>query len=587
MKFLKYILVFFLLIITNAVSLSPVKATVDPLASPNNKFGIHMISPTNDESLPAATLVNSNGGDWGYITILIESKNRDHNKWQAFFDDLRRKHLIPIIRLATEPEKDYWKKPYDGEEAAWADFLDSLDWPTKNRYILVYNEPNQGQEWGGTVDPKSYARILDKTITALKNKNSDFFILNAGFDASAPQKTPKYMDEVTFLTQMEEEVPGILNRLDGWSSHSYPNPGYVGSPDATGRISVRTWIWEIALLRKFGVTKTLPIFITETGWKHAEGLNFDKSLPSAEKIGEYYESAFTGAWNSNQIVAISPFLLNYQEAPFDHFSFKKITDEKQNIKILGTSTENNLTYDPNYHSCYGSLMDISKTTGKPIQENKAELKKGEIYSSLVSGETYNIQMTFKNTGQSIWNENGPIELRAIKSGDDLHIETKLIDPKNKIEPGQSAIFNVTFKAPNNGEYIASLQLYNDGKEFDTAPLVFPTAIKSPVQLVLKTDLKWKKDFSGDYILTISSNSIDSSSLINIDSSGLSKKFEARYLLPDYSFNFTLQKTFYKPKTITIKVLPGENILDFGTLEPNLLSALLKPNDLWRLLPFSN
>lgn len=583
MKIFKYILIFFLLCIINSVSISPAKATVDPLSSQNNKFGIHMISPTIDESSPAASLVNSNGGDWGYITILIESKDRNHNKWQAFFDDLRRRHLIPIIRLATEPKEDYWKRPYDGEEIAWADFLDSLNWPVKNRYILVYNEPNQGQEWGGSVDPVSYAKVLDKTISALKNKNPDFFVLNAGFDASAPEKAPKFMDEKTFLTQMEEAVPGILNKLDGWASHSYPNPGFVGSPNAVGKGTVRTWIWENQILNSLGVTKALPIFITETGWKHAEGIYFDKSLPNVDTVGGYYKTAYNTAWNSNRIVAVTPFLLNYQEVPFDHFSFKKITGEKQNIKILGLSTE---APDPNYYSCYEQLMGVSKTTGNPIQDNEAELTKGEIYSSLVSGETYDIQMTFKNTGQSIWNDGENIELRAIKGADELQMQTSILKSQ-KVEPGQSLTFNLKLKAPVSGTYDVSLQLFNDNKEFDTAPFVFTTTIKAPVQIILISALQWKDNFSGNYILTVSSNSIQNSTAVTLNALGVSKKVETKYILPDYIFNFTLQKPFYKPKTISMRVKPGQNILNFGVLEPDLLSALFKPKDFWHLLPFSN
>lgn len=587
-KILTFSLIYFLLfLLTITYTLTPVYAIVDPISSPNNKFGIHMISPTIDESSPAATLVNSSGGNWGYITILIESKSRDHNKWQAFFDDLRRKHLIPIIRLATEPEKDYWKRPYEGEEIAWADFLDSLNWPTKNRYVVIYNEPNQGQEWGGTVDPKSYARVLDKTITALKNKNPDFFVLNAGFDASAPQKTPKYMDEEVFLTQMEEEVPGVLNRLDGWSSHSYPNPGFVGSPYGAGRTSVRTWIWESLLLQRFNVTKILPIFITETGWKHAEGKDYDKSLPAADKIGDYYETAFTTAWNSNRIVAVSPFLLNYQDYPFDHFSFKKITGDVQNIKILGVSTNEQSTSNLAYYSCYNQLKDLPKTNGKPIMDNKAELTKGEIYSSLVTGETYNIFLTFKNTGQSIWNDGCDILLKATNGEKELQIDPIRLKQDQKIEPGQTATFNLKLKAPENGTYNVSLQLFNNNKEFDTAPFVFTTTIKSAVQLTIKSSLQWKKDFSGDYILTVSSDSIENSSGVKLNTEGYSNKIEAKYLLPDYMFDFTLQKPFYKAKTIKVKVKPGENALDFGTLEPDMLSAVFKPGDFWKLLPFSN
>lgn len=583
MKLLKYFLILLMLFI-NILIKNEAKAIVDPKLSPNNKFGIHMISPTIDESSPAGVLVNSSGGDWGYITILIESKDRDHNKWQAFFDDLRRRHLVPIVRLATAPENNYWKRPYDGEETAWADFLGSLNWPTKNRYVLVYNEPNQGQEWGGSVDPKSYARVLDKTITALKNKSPDFFVLNAGFDASAPQKPPQFMDEEEFLEEMEAEVPGILSRLDGWSSHSYPNPGFVGLPTQQGRTSVRTWIWESLLLQRY-LQKDLPIFITETGWKHAEGKDFDKSLPLSIKLEDYYKNAFENAWSSTRIIAVTPFLLNYQEAPFDHFSFKRITGEKQNIKILGVSTEEN--FDPYYYSFYGSLSKLPKQKGKPVQINSAELTKGEVYSTLVAGERYNIFLTFKNTGQSIWNDGDKIELRAKKGGTELNIEPVELNSSQKIEPGQSATFNLKLRAPDTGIFDVSMQLYEGSIEFDSPSVDYKTTIKSAVVLNLKSSLKWKKDNSGDYVLTISSDSIENSSGISLNKAGYSDSIEAKYLLPDYTFDFTLRKPFYKPKTIRMKVSAGENKMDFGELEPDIISALFKPKDLWSLLPFSN
>src|SRR5690349_16915411 len=96
----------------------PALAVVDPLSVSNNKFGIHIISPTVDEVKPASELVNSTGGDWGYITVIIEDSERDHQKWQDFFDLLRQKHLIPLVRLATSPDGGNWKVPYQGEETA-------------------------------------------------------------------------------------------------------------------------------------------------------------------------------------------------------------------------------------------------------------------------------------------------------------------------------------------------------------------------------------------------------------------------------------------------------------------------------------
>lgn len=555
-----------------------VLATVDPLSTPNNKFGIHIISATSQEASEAASLVNSSGGDWGYVTLLIESKDRDVSKWQQIFDDLRRKHLIPIVRLATKPVDDYWERPYEKEYEAWADFLDKLNWPIKNRYVIIYNEPNQGKEWGNFVDPKLYAETLDQTITALKNKNRNFFVLNAGFDASAPQKPPQFFDEETFLDQMSQAIPGIFNKLDGWVSHSYPNPGFVGSPMATGRGTVNTWGWELGVLKNFGLTKSLPVFITETGWRHAEGLKNDYSLPTSETVGEYFKLALENAWSDNKIVAVTPFLLNYQNDPFDHFSFKKITGEKQDTQILGVSY-------PDYYSQYESLMALSKNKGEPVQENKAKLIKGEVFKSLVVGEEYEVFITLKNMGQSIWNSGTQVVLTATEGGKNLGISPIPLPSQLHIEPGQEYTFPIRIKASLGGVHKVVLNLFSGNKPFDSPAIEFTTEVKSPVSLLIKSTLAWGKNPQGNYMLKVTGPLGDTIKQVSLDSSGQSREIEARFLLPDYSFEFILEKPFYKSKKIQQVLKSGTNTLNFDTLQPDILSAIFHPLKLWKLLPF--
>lgn len=555
-------------------------AVVDPLASPNNKYGIHIIQATESEIDPAQKLVNSSGGDWGYITVLIESKDRNPDKWQSVFNDLRRRHLIPIVRLATQAEGSYWKRPYDGEEIAWADFLDNLVWPIKNRYVTIYNEPNHATEWGNSVDARDYAKVLDKTITALKNKNEDFFVLNAGFDASAPEQLPKYQEQYSYMVTMNSEVPGIFNKLDGWVSHSYPNPGFISSPNAQGRGTVRTYLWELEVLKGLGVTKKLPIFITETGWKHAEGINYDRSLPTAETVANYYKNAFENAWNHPQIVAVTPFLLSYQEAPFDHFSFKKPSGETQNQRVLGAEY-------PEYYPQYQTLVNLNKTSGKPIQEYKAELIKGTVYKSIVAKEEYAIDLTFKNKGQAIWGEYEPVSLVPILGGNELGIESIKLEEGKKVEPGQEYTFKLKLKAPQSGTYNLVLNLANGSRQFVSDPLQFRTEVKSPVILKIKSSLKWKNNPAGEYILDVVGVVTQTFNKIILGSNGETGEIEVKPLVPDYAYDFTLSKPFYQSKTIRQSLNSGINILDFGELQPNIGSALLNPLELWRILPFSN
>lgn len=589
---LKIVLTLSFLYIVNFILYIPTAyAVVDPLSVSNNKFGIHIISPSTEEASAAADLVNTNG-NWGYITVLIESKDleKEHwnsslSKWQSFFNYLRNRHLIPIIRLATQPEGSYWKRPEEELAQKWAEFLDQLNWPAKNRYITIYNEPNHGKEWGNTVDPTTYAIALDTTITALKQKNADFFVMNAGFDASTPQEPPNYMDQWLFMQKMEETVPGIFNKLDGWVSHSYPNPGFIGSPNDTGRGTVRTWYWELQKLRELGVTKQLPIFITETGWRHSQGLKTDNSLPSPQTVAAYFTNAFENAWNNNKIVAVTPFLLNYQQEPFDHFSFKKATGEPQEHRVLGVQSSDQP--DSPFHPHYLALQQLQKAQGNPVQEHKAELIKGEIFTTMVAGETYNINFTFKNTGQSIWNDQEIVTLTPLVGGKEFGLKEISIPLDKKVEPGQEYTFNFQIHAPEGGLYKTVFNLKNGDDLFYNKPLEFNTEIKSPVVLIIKSSLKWKDVAAGDYLLTISGAVSQTIKGIQLTTEGISSEVEARHLLPGYTFSFTLQKDYYQQKTIEQKVESGINVINFGTLEPDLFSALFNPITLWNLLPFSH
>jgi hypothetical protein len=168
------------LILSLALLLFPISTWA---AQPNNIFGIHLAQPHPQEIRAASDLVNSNGGKWGYVTLVIQENDRNKDKWQNVFDELRELHLIPIIRLATQPEGENWRRPEPTDANDWADFLDSLNWVVKDRYIILFNEPNHGSEWGGEVDEKSYANVAFTFAKALKEKNSDFFIMLAGFDA--------------------------------------------------------------------------------------------------------------------------------------------------------------------------------------------------------------------------------------------------------------------------------------------------------------------------------------------------------------------------------------------------------------------
>lgn len=123
---------------------------------------------------------------------------------------------------------------------------------------------------------------------------------------------------------MNEAVPGIFNKLDGWAAHPYPQPNFSGNPLSKGRWSIRAYEDELNFLKsRLGEKKDLPVFITETGWAHSEGEKFDRSFLSEDKVAENYKIAFEKVWlKDDRVRAVMPFTIKYNP-PFDHFSWVK------------------------------------------------------------------------------------------------------------------------------------------------------------------------------------------------------------------------------------------------------------------------
>lgn len=276
----------------------------------NNKYGIHIVDPNDVPDV--APLVNSTGGRWGYVTLVISDRERNVDSWSKQFELMRRLKLIPIVRIATHTEGSGWVAAKHEDLDSWVKFLSSLPWPVKNRYIIPFNEVNHAAEWGGTVNPEQYADVFITLAKKLKDTSTDFFILPAGLDASAPSGNSA-LDESEFLSRIAQNRHEYFDYLDGWTSHSYPNPAFSGSPYAAGRGTLKTYEWELELLKPLGVNKNLPVFITETGWAH--------SLLSPDIISSYIQIASQNVWNDSRIVAVTPFLFQYQQWPFDIFSW--------------------------------------------------------------------------------------------------------------------------------------------------------------------------------------------------------------------------------------------------------------------------
>jgi len=416
-----------LLFLTTLISLlwasvSVTQAINDPRGHDNNRYGIHIINPSDLDD--AAALVNSSGGQWGYVTLVIREDQRDTNMWNEVFSRMSDLQLIPIVRIASVPENGVWRKLDMSEIGSWVTFLDSLNWPIVNRYVVVGNEPNHAKEWGGSVNPGEYADYLLSFSKAAKEKSSDFFILNAGFDASAPNGRA-YMSEDRFIRLMIDQYPDIFSHIDGWSSHSYPNPAFSGSSTDSGRGTVRTYLWEIDLLESFGIRHDLPVFITETGWAHdmeGEILGISSygrdrfSFRSTDEVSDELRRAFEEVWDDESVVAVTPFVLDHAEYPFENFSWRR--------------------RDGSFYKFYEEIQKLPKMEGNPPRANQWKV------IDLYQIDDRSAIGIVENTGQVDWKAN---------ESQDINDMSVMIRPINTkvISPNETALAYIETQESNS------------------------------------------------------------------------------------------------------------------------------------------
>jgi hypothetical protein len=520
----------------------PVHAVVDPFAVPNNRIGIHI---TDDHDLEAAAaLVNSQGGQWGYVTLVIREDDRNQQKWQHTFDKLRELKIIPIVRLATTMSPVGWTAPHPGQAKDWALFLNSLNWVVENRYIVLFNEPNHAKEWGGVLAPHDYVAVSQAFIQELKNTSNDFFIMPAGFDLMAPNSAVT-MEVSRYFKLMHSFDNQIFTRFDGWSSHAYPNPHFSGSPDAYGKTSVRGYKWEVNHLKQYGLSPDIPIFITETGW-NSDNIKPAKNLSVATKLEAYWLSVFSHAFNDHQIAAVTPFILRYLNPPFTGFSWL-----------------DPYTNEPLPH--YVAIQNFPKIAGNPNQLNSARLLAHNLPQELIVDSKYVFSLEYQNTGQTIW-DNTKTQLK-VTYPDGFHSE--LIDPVSLVKPFDTVNVSYAFTTPQiSGTYPITFTLIHNDQPFGEA-ITREIKLIPPPSFLVKIQLWYKRVSSGnDFALLI----YDEGDLVKeikpvTVTSGQAMVESIKGLIPGTTYRFVLTKPYYLPRQTYETINRGQTAVVFERLLP--------------------
>lgn len=518
----------------------------------NNKFGIHVTVPTDEDLASAAALVNGDTGAYGYVALVIQENNKDVHYWQQIFDKLRELKLIPLVRLATQPEGENWRAPNASDAKSWADFLGKLNWVTKARYVMLFNEPNHAAEWGGNVDPAQYGKVAAEFAYELKKQSPDYIVMLAGLDLAAPESRPIYADAYMFLQESLNEFckyftdkkVSCRDYIDAVASHSYPNPGFAGSPYDYGRTSIRGYEFEIQWFENL-LQKTLPVYITETGW--------DAQRIGQDTAASYFATAFADVWSPDaRVKAVTPFLLNYQGEPFLQFSF--FTQGEK----------------PQPYPKYTRMQSIPKKVGTPDIVDTAQMS-ADIPAQVVEGSQYEIPVIVRNTGQAIWDKSEyRVSVRKSDTPDFQLFAESVTLPKVKPRDETFVALKVKTGTSNivkTGKVAVVLE-----RGVETISTTLPTEVRMELRpsIELKLTLLSKGLSTGnDFEVQI----FDSTERLVYKNSpvavtlGVARVKDISNIIPGRKYRVVVLKPYYLPRQVISTMKVGENSLTFEPMLP--------------------
>ncbi len=282
-------------------------------------MGMHVLNPEEFSAAKNSLLIDGETQDqWYYMTVPLTLNDlNDLPRWQKLFTEARETHVIPIVRLATRYENGSWQQPTRKDIVDLITFLQKLEWPTEDRHIIAFNEVNHSKEWGGEIDPNSYANAFRFTSSWAHAQQASFIVMPAAMDLAAPNGRST-SEAFNYLASMYAFDPEIFTYADAWNSHSYPNPGFSTSPTKTDKMSLRGFEHELAFLAD-KTENTLPVYITETGW--------EDSRSTRPWLSSYYEYALQHIWTKDKVVAVTPFIYKGSPGPFSGFSFMTADDK--------------------------------------------------------------------------------------------------------------------------------------------------------------------------------------------------------------------------------------------------------------------
>lgn len=415
------------------------------------KFGVHMLSPSDEDYVKASELINSNGGANCWVTVVFREDEMKAEDLQRIHD-LARRHEFNIIHRLEKgfDDKGNWYMPTQDTVKKFIDEIETINPYSKDVYVTLGNEPTHSAMCGGCT-PEQYANWAADAIqilhTASRDDDITYQVGLAGQDLASPQQPANGLyDAGIFMERMFAAQPNLLCEIDMWVSHSYPR-SFVGSGTATGRLSPKGYAWELQFAENQAQSdckdhvKNLPVMITETGYRTGpSGVSQEVAFAQTQGMLDIYAA-------DPRVKAVTFFAYRFCDEPFQAFALAGC--DVSSLNGVGQA-----------------LQAFPKGTGDVRHLYKARTK-ATCPEELVENMDFECEIVATNKGTDIWKDIGGeygLRVLGVKATGDEGSPSFSVSRFRDIEPGKDLTVTLRYNPGNViGEHDVTLGLMRKGR----------------------------------------------------------------------------------------------------------------------------
>src|SRR6202158_1898668 len=324
------------------------------------------------------------------------------------------------------------------DPATWADFCAraAQRYASSIQYWGLWNEPNLSKFWSGT----SQQYINDILIPGADAIHG----ANAAAKVGGPELA--HVSSSQWYYWLRDCLNQAAGHLDFVTHHVYDIDGNAA---VTNRLTGSTpfggdpALWTVIDPSVKEVLKSTgwwgrPVWLTETGWQSVEVSEATQAAYYTGLLNDW----FTG--QSGQSWVAQLFFYEIEDAPGSPTSWGI-------LHVDGSPKPAYVAYE-NF---------ITTHTFHPTDD--AQLVASNLPTSMETGQTITVRVTFQNTGASTWTEAAEYRLGAADDQDPLAPNRQLLAPGVSIAPGQQVTFSFALTAPANpGTYHTQWQMLKEG-----------------------------------------------------------------------------------------------------------------------------